>query len=263
MIDPFLVSLGVKMLISAAIVVVAAAAVARSGPFFGAMIVTLPIAAGPAYVFLAMEHPPDFLEKSADASLISNAATAVFMSVYAVLAQSRGLVLSLGSAAAAWIGVVLAGRLVSWTLPQVLLLNLVLYWLGYEILRRVPPPPTRTGGPGRWWEVPMRATLVMLVAGMVILTARWIGPETAGLMALAPIGFTSMAVVLHAGLGGRVAAAVFANALPGMIGFIFVLLTVRLAVVPLGAWSGLALALGVSLAWNASLIAWRYRSGLR
>ena len=54
-----------KMLTSAAIVVGASLVVERSGPFLGAMIVTLPISAGPAYAFLAVDHGSAFIASSA------------------------------------------------------------------------------------------------------------------------------------------------------------------------------------------------------
>jgi hypothetical protein len=39
----------------------------------------------------------------------------------------------------------------------------------------------------------------------------------------------------------------------GLVGFSACLFTVHLATVPLGTWGGLALALGVSVAWNLAL----------
>ena len=47
--------------LSALIVVLASLAVERTGPVIGALIATLPVAGGPAYVFLAMEHGPEFI----------------------------------------------------------------------------------------------------------------------------------------------------------------------------------------------------------
>jgi hypothetical protein len=46
------------MALTAAIVVTASIAVERNGPFIGALIATLPTAAGAAYIILALEHPP-------------------------------------------------------------------------------------------------------------------------------------------------------------------------------------------------------------
>jgi hypothetical protein len=253
-VDPFLVGLAVKLASAALVVVLAAMIVERAGPFLGAMVVTLPIAAGPAYVFLALELAPAALAESALSSLVANAATALYMTVYALLAQRHGILVSLGSAAVAWVGIVAVTRLHAWTLPQAIVLNILLYWPAWELLRRLPPPPAIGKAAKRWWDIPLRALMVMSLAAAVIFTARLAGPGAAGLVALAPIGFSSMAIVLHGRLGGRASAAVYANAMPGMVGFGIVVLVVHLAVERLGSWPGLGLALATSLAWNAGLI---------
>ena len=79
--DPFWVGLLAKMLATAAIVVAVSALVERVGPFLGAMIATLPISAGPALAFVAMDHGPAFLEASARTGLPAFAGTAVFAAV--------------------------------------------------------------------------------------------------------------------------------------------------------------------------------------
>ena len=103
MLDSFLLALALKIVTSAAIVVAASLIVERAGPFLGAMIATLPVSAGPAYVFLAYEHGPAFIERSSLASLVVNAATAGFIAVYAALAQRHRLLVSLGAAIAFWL----------------------------------------------------------------------------------------------------------------------------------------------------------------
>lgn len=254
MIDPFLLSLGLKLAAAALVVISAALLVERSGPFLGAMIVSLPISAGPAYVFLAMEHPSEFVAASALASLVTNAASPIYMAIYARLAQTCGLVVSLGPALAAWL--VLAGGALSleWTLAEALALNMALYALGGWLMRglgRMPGAPKAAKSP---WDLVVRVIAVMLVAGAVILVARRFGPKAAGLVALVPIGFSTMAFVVHARAGGPTSAAVFANALPGMVGFVAALVTVNAAVVPLGSAAGLAAALAVSIVWNGALV---------
>ncbi len=254
MLDPFFISLGLRLVLAAAVVVVAAFLIERSGPFVGAMIVTLPISTGPAYAFLAMEHPPDFLAATALSSLVSNAATPVFMSVYALLAQRNGVLVSLGTALAAWSGLVACSVLVDWDLLRAIVLNVVLYALGGILLRGVPAAQRTGSSHRRWWDLPFRATAVMSLCAAVILAAHRIGPQAAGLVALAPMGFVSMALVVHPRAGGPVSASVFANALPGMIGFVGALLTVHVATVALGSWLGLCAALGVSMVWNGMLV---------
>jgi uncharacterized membrane protein (GlpM family) len=88
-----------KMVMTAAVVVITSVVVERSGPFLGALIGALPTAAGAAYTILALEHPPDFIAASAIGSVAINGAVAIFAATYALLAQRHGLLVSLGGAA--------------------------------------------------------------------------------------------------------------------------------------------------------------------
>ena len=71
---PFWASLLAKMIATAGIVVAVSTVVERVGPFLGAMIATLPISAGPALVFVAIDHGPAFLGASAQMALPAFAA---------------------------------------------------------------------------------------------------------------------------------------------------------------------------------------------
>jgi hypothetical protein len=252
--DPFLITLGARMIAAAVVVIVAAFLVERAGPFIGAMIVTLPITTGPAYVFLGLDHPPAFLATTALSSLVANASTPVFMGIYARLAQTRGVVVSLLVALSAWAASVAAASTVEWTLAGAVLLNIALYSAGALLLRGIGHAASAKPAGRRWWDLPLRAVTVMALCAAVILVARLIGPEAAGFVALAPMGFVSMALVVHPRAGGPTSAAVFANALPGMLGFVAALLVVHLAIVQLGTWPGLLAGLGISMLWNGSLV---------
>src|SRR5258708_19756537 len=52
----FLLTLALRMAITAAFVVSASIITERSGPVIGALVATLPISAGASYVFLALDH---------------------------------------------------------------------------------------------------------------------------------------------------------------------------------------------------------------
>src|SRR5580765_8346641 len=99
----FLLSLGLRMAIAAAFVVSASIATERSGPVIGALVATLPISAGPSYVFLALDHDAAFIAEGALASLPINAATLFLGLTYAILAQRHGALLSCFTAVAVWI----------------------------------------------------------------------------------------------------------------------------------------------------------------
>jgi hypothetical protein len=60
--------LAVKMAATAAVVVAASIIAERVGALVGAMVATLPVAAGPAYILLAIDHDASFI---ADSTLMS------------------------------------------------------------------------------------------------------------------------------------------------------------------------------------------------
>jgi uncharacterized membrane protein (GlpM family) len=91
-----------KMALTATVVVVTSVVVERSGSFLGALIASLPTAAGAAYIILAVERPRSFIAASAVGSIASAATVSVFCATYTLLAQRRGLVLSRGVAILAW-----------------------------------------------------------------------------------------------------------------------------------------------------------------
>ena len=83
----FLLMLAFRMAIAAAFVVSASVITERSGPVIGALVATLPISAGPSYVFLALDHDAAFIAEGALASLPINGATIFLALTYSVLAQ--------------------------------------------------------------------------------------------------------------------------------------------------------------------------------
>src|ERR1700755_1020845 len=103
----FALPAALRMAVTAAFVVSASVITERSGPVIGALVATLPISAGPSYVFLALDHDAAFIAEGALASLPINAVTIVLGLIYVVLAQRR-------SALVSWFaGAVVCGALAS------------------------------------------------------------------------------------------------------------------------------------------------------
>lgn len=246
-----------KMLTSAAIVVGASLVVERSGPFLGAMIVTLPISAGPAYAFLAVDHGSDFIAASALIGLTVSAATVVYMVVYAAVAQWFGVLASVGSALGIWaitIGIILKGQ---WSLGGALALNMAVYALAIPLARRFSAAAILVVPKQRAWNIPFRAALVMTVVGVTLIAGRTLGPSIAAVAALTPVVLISMALILQPRVGGPAAASVVANGVPGMLGFVGALSVLHLCAVSFGTAVALIFALTVSVGWNATLIVLR------
>ena len=103
------------MAATAGVVVVATLAAERAGPVVGAMIATLPLSAGPAYVFIALQHDAAFVAQSALASVVVNVVSAVFALIYAMRAQRHGVVASVLPAMAIWLVLVSLVNAVPWS----------------------------------------------------------------------------------------------------------------------------------------------------
>ena len=245
----FLLALFFKMGITAGFVIFASYAAERGGPLVGAMVATLPISAGPVYVFLALDHEASFIAAAATSSLITNAATAIFALAYTVLAQRLGPLVSIAAALGIWFTAVIASRGVEWTLMRGVLLTLVVFppclVLASRFRHALLRVPQR-----RWFDLPLRAGLVAVLVVLVVTASPHVGAGLTGILALFPVVLTSLMLILHPRVGGRGAAAVIANAISGLLGFAVALGALNLAAVSLGVPVALALALAISIGWN-------------
>jgi len=107
----FAVTLVVKMVVTAAFLLAATITAERAGPLIGGLVATLPISAGPVYIFLALDHDAHFIAESALGSLVTNAYNVIFALTYALLAQKHSLAASFGMALAGWIALMWMGGL--------------------------------------------------------------------------------------------------------------------------------------------------------
>jgi hypothetical protein len=245
-----------KMAVTALFVSVATVIAEKLGPTVGALVATLPVSAGPVYVFLALDHDTAFISASAVASLALNAATAIYVTIYVLLAQRYTIWISISLAFAVWFAAALALGLIHWTAWFAFALNVVVFGFCFFIVepfRLVRMPPTKRP----WYDFLVRSTMVALLVGAVVTLSFRIGPAGSGVLAVFPVIYTSIMFILHHRVGGPATAAVLANAIPGLAGFGVALLTLHLTVLPLGSATALALALGVSVAWNAAVYAMR------
>ncbi|QWG13099.1 hypothetical protein KMZ29_26090 [Bradyrhizobium sediminis] len=258
----FILMLGFRMAITAAFVVTASVITERSGPVIGALVATLPISAGPSYVFLALDHDADFIAEGALASLPINAATIFLGLTYVVLAQRRSALVSCAVALAVWIALASVIRMFQWTLLAGLIANAVTFAICVPLLqgyRHVKMPLITR----RWYDVPLRAGLVATLVATVVTTSGWVGPRISGIIALFPIVFTSLMLILHPRIGGPATAAVIANGAWGLMGFGIAVAVLHLAALRFGSTVALSLALTTCIGWNLGLWWWGRRKLVR
>jgi hypothetical protein len=254
----FLLVLAVKMAATAAVVVTASLIAERVGALIGAMIATLPIAAGPAYILLALDHDAQFIADSTVASLAVHAATGVFGIAYVLAAQRYAFGVTIAISLGSWLGCALLIRSTPWSLTGAIVLCVATYavcvWIAQRYLHARVPVIRR-----RWFDIPLRAVLVAVLVGTVVMLGANAGPKLTGIFAVFPIVMLSLMLILHPRIGGTATAAIIANTMWGLVGFGAAILALHLAVVSFGAPLALALALLVSVATNILIFVLRRR----
>jgi len=248
----FLLTLILRMAIAAAFIVTASIITERSGPVIGTLFATLPISTGPSYVFLALDHDATFIAQAAQASLPATAAIIILCLVYVVLAQRRSLVVSFGGALVVWIVLVSIIRQFDWSLAGGLVLNAVAFGICIPLLaryRHVKMPLVVR----RWYDIPLRASLVATLIAIVVSTSGWVSPKVSGVMAIFPVVFTSIMLIFHPRIGGPATAAIVANGGWGLLGFGMAIVMLYVATLHFGSAIGLSAALATGMIWNLTL----------
>jgi hypothetical protein len=258
----FWLALVLKMAVTAGFVVAASIIAERSGPAVGSMIATLPIAAAPSYVFLALDHDAAFIARSALGSLSANAVTGVFVLVYVIAAQTRPLAASLAAALIVWFVLAFAFSAVSWSIVTVIAFNVAVFVVCIPLVMsycHVPMPRVSR----RWYDMPLRAAMVAGLVAVVVGTSATVGPSVTGLLAVFPIVLTSLMLIFQPRIGGPATAALLANTMWGLAGFSTALVVLYLATNAFGIWIAYALSLAASMAWNFAVWSVRRRIALR
>lgn len=249
----FWLELGLKMAMTASIVVAASILVERSGPFVGALVAALPTAAGAVYIILALDHSPSFIAASAVGSMVSNAAVAMFALSYAALAQRHGLPLSLTGAFAVWFSCVALLHVVAWSATGALLLNVVVLSVTAVVARRF-----QTDGPAakvqaQRFDIAWRAATVAICVAIVTVASHRIGSFASGMFAVFPVAMGSFFIILHPRIGGRAAASVAAHVQAPLFGLVLGFLAVHGFAETIGMWWSYGVGLAIGVAWNVLL----------
>jgi hypothetical protein len=255
----FALTLLVKMAVTAGFLLAATIIAERAGPLVGGLFATLPISAGPVYVFLAMDHDAHFIGQAALGSLTTNAINVAFAVAYAVLAQKRSMSASLTGAYAVWVVLFYATTFVPWSLPLALVLNAAMVAIAMWIVH--PLRDVRVAAvQARWYDLLLRAALVAVLVGTVVTLSFTIGPRLSGSITVVPIVLTSIIIILHRRIGGPATAAILANAVVGLGSFGIAIAALYLTAEQLGSPLALSLTLAISIGCNLMLYVMRKRA---
>lgn len=256
MLSPFAFVVLVRAMAAAAVVVSASVLAEAVGPFWGGLIVSLPISAGPAYVMLGLQHDAAFIAAGALGSLAANAVTIVYMLAIILLAPRLRWPLTLLCALGLWFAMAWLIRRTAWGLVSVCLLNVAVFAVALSIASRLRPAGAiaAKARPRPWFALPLRALLVGSLTAGVVTASRWLGPSLTGMAAVFPIALTGLALIVLPQLGGNATSVLFASTLRAMPGFAIAVLVLHLVAEPLGTWLGMLAALAAQLGYSALLL---------
>lgn len=254
MIDVALAPLFAKMATTALIVIAAAIAAERAGPQVGGLIASLPISAGPSYVFLSLHADDAFMSGVGLGGLFTNAVTAIYLLHLALLGARLPALPLFASGLAAWAVANAILRQLPETLGLAIAANVACYGVAIAIARRLRFPALAGRAAKGWTDLALRALLVAALVGTVVSVSDAVGPSMTGMVALFPISFTSVGLMIHSRLGGEACAAAMASGLAAMLGFTVGLVVLHVGAEPLGRWAALALGLASCLAWAGFLL---------
>lgn len=244
----------------AIIVVVSATMVAeRAGPFWGALITSLPVSMGPIYVVMAIDHSDAFIANSTLSSFSVHAAMFVFLATGTVAATRLRPALTVACIIAIWLLCAWAIHSVTWTVGRAIATNITSFTIALIVTKMWGQPGVAIRAPSRWFDLPLRAALVAALTITVSLTSAALGPKTSGIVAVFPVVFISTTIVLLARLGGAATAAILARAVVPLVGLGIALLTAHLMTARFGSVIGLSAALAATLSYSLILILWHLR----
>lgn len=156
-----------------------------------------------------------------------------------------------------WLVLATIIRHLEWTLPAGVIVNVITFAVcvplmrPYMLVKKMPPIDRR------WYDIPLRAGLVATLVATVVTTSSWVGPKISGIIALFPIVFTSLMLILHPRIGGPATSALFAHTLGGLVGMVLAFVLIYFTIERIGAAAALSAGLAVTIAWNLMLIALR------
>ncbi|MEI9899688.1 MAG: hypothetical protein WDN31_05530 [Hyphomicrobium sp.] len=251
---PFILALLPKMLLVAVFAVGATVAAERAGPLIGGLIATLPVAAGPVYFFLALDHTPQFIAQSAEVSFAALPPVALMVVAYVLLAQRLKTGPAVGLSLLVWLAGTGGTVLVGSNLAIAICATVVIFGAGVIVVRPYGYVALEAGN-SSIAELLVRAVAVAALVAVVEISAAVAGAEAAGIFAAFPIIFVAMMVIVQSRHGGPAAASVMANALPGLVGLPIAFLVVSFTAEPLGNLPALGIGLVIAVGWNAMLLA--------
>jgi hypothetical protein len=253
--------LAAKIMLAPSFVVGASLIARRYGVRVGGLIAALPVVAGPILLVYAAAHGRVFAASAAAGTLLGLVSLTTFVVVYAHLAGRVSWGISL---LAGWSAFLLATALLSAvSIPPAAALAIAC--LAFACALLILPHPRHDGRPQRrppGWDLPMRAVSALALVLALTAVAGWLGPELSGLLAPFPIIASVLAAFTHVQRGPADAQRLLRGLVAGFGAFALFCFTLAVSLRTLGVPASFALATGVALLTQASVLSLTLRVGV-
>ena len=144
---------------------------------------------------------PDWMPITPKTGSLFHAGSQIYLTAYVLIAQRHSMWLSISVAFIMWLAAVLVLSPVQWAAWSASTLNVIVFTACTFIVQpfcfvRIP----RTTRP--WYDFVLRAGLVASLVGVVVTLSFQIGPTGSGVLAVFPVIYTSIMLILHRRVGG-------------------------------------------------------------
>jgi len=213
----------------------------RWGPRIGGWLNAVPMVAGPALLFLAVEQGTAFAAHAALNTLAGLIGVAAFCLAYgwAALRAPWWGALAAGWSAFALTTFILHG--VPWRPWAALVASAAAFGLARVVLPRLRGAPRQAPPPA--WDLPLRMGAAVVLVVAVTSLAEKLGPRLSGTLTPIPIASAILLGFTHAQQGATAAIAFLRTFLPAMWSFVLFCFVLTLALVPFGWLLGFVAAL--------------------
>jgi hypothetical protein len=248
----FLIAL--KVLLTAIMVVSATLAAERMRPVWAGIIATIPLSSGAAHVMLALSETSDFVSKAGLGSAVTSIAAFAFIGMVVSVAPRAHRLATVGAAFCTWLALSVGLTFIEWTPITAAIGNAIAFILVFHFTRnfRKHGGPVGRSRPSRQ-EILLRGLAVGLLATIISISARLIGPTTAGLLAVFPVVYVSVTYIIHWRLGGQAAAETMASAVLPLVGVSLTFLTLSILAPAIGAALALVASFAICIFWSLGL----------
>jgi hypothetical protein len=250
-----------KLVLVPALIVSASLAGRRWGPLMAGLVASFPLVAGPALLFFAIEQGDAFAAQASRGALVALVAVAGSGVAYAWASLRTPWWVSLTASWASFVVLTLALHARTVTAPWALAAAIASFVLARALLPASRGPHARAEPSA--WDLPLRTLSAMLVVLTVTGAARHLGPALSGAFTPFPVTLGVLLAFTHVQQGSASAIRFMRGFLPGMWSFAVFCFVAALAIVPLGGWQGLLLALGCVVPIQAIALWWMRRHALR